>query len=226
MIDVSATTIDAKNQLHPSGSGALAWVQLWDIQIDDTNLYRITSNNEAITMDGNSYTPFNIGRTEITEDTEGTVQNLSVSVTNVDRVVQGYLEAGKLIGKSVTLYIIPIDSGSAGSYSSEEAVAISLKIQNVTADELAVTFELGQVNLFDQPFPRNRFIRSTCTKKYGSAECGYDTTRSGALATCSKKIDGSNGCIAHGDDEVAAGLPRLHPLLYGGFKGILAGRIA
>ena len=196
-----------------------AWVELWELRSSDTEKFCITSNIEAVIFDSVTYSPFPMSRAEFERDAVGAITSASVSIANIDRVIQARLEANELHGRTVVYRLV----NTAITASASDCYVERFEILDAVADALTVTFRLGKQNLFDRPFPANRFMRTRCGWVYGSTECGYDTTRSGALATCAKTV---SDCETHGDDEVTAGLVRNHPRRFGGFPGIMKGPYA
>lgn len=194
-----------------------AWVELWTIQTGTSTAMYVTSNNESVTFGGNRYDPYPMTRAEIERDSDGNISDVTVTVSNVGREIT--TNASALRGKSVTLNITNTNYLSS-SYS------YTFTIKDITLSDVFATIRLGSVNLLTLDFPRERFMRTRCGWVFGSTGCGYDTTRSGALSTCDQTLNGSNGCVAHGTDEVSAGRPRLHPLRFRGFPGIMKGPFA
>lgn len=197
-----------------------AWLELWELRLNDTDGYFVTSNYEAVTFAGVTYSPFPIGRAEIEQRKDGTITEVSVTVCNVDRVIEQQGET--LAGKVVILRVV----NEAHLSTSSDCYQFRFIVEGVSANEIAATLRLSTVNLIGEVFPRNRFHRTRCGWVFGSTECGYDTTRSGALTTCDHSLSGANGCTVHGDDEVSAGLPRLHPLRFDGEPSLLKGAFA
>lgn len=204
-----------RNELNSTA----AWIELWEVRASDTEVFNITSNLETVLFDSVTYYPFPITRAEIDRDSVGNITDVRVSIANIDRLVQARIETGELLGRTVILRLV----NSAILATAANAYTERFEILDATATDIAVTFRLGKTNLFDKPFPANRFTRTRCGWVYGGAECGYDTTRSGALSTCAKTLA---DCTLHGDDEATAGKPRHHPLRFGGFPGIMKGPYA
>lgn len=200
------------------------WAELWEIRYDPNGIngYFVTSNSEAITFAGVTYSPFPIARAEIVKDQAGNVQEVQVSVANVSRVMGG--QVANLNGCTVILRIV----NTANVATAADCYTERFTVQGIDIDEANCVLHLGAVNPYSLDFPGNRFQRGRCRwlPRYGGTECGYDATRSGALADCDGTLDGANGCIAHGTDELSAGRPRIHPLRFGAFPGILKGPFA
>lgn len=212
---MTESAIIAAERIKLNNDGA--WVELWTIQTGASTAMYVTSNNQAVTFGGNSYKPYPMTRAEIERDSDGNISDVTVTVSNVGREIT--TNASALRGKSVALNITNTNALST-SYS------YTFTIKDITISDVFATIHLGSVNLLTLDFPRERFMRTRCGWVFGSAGCGYDTTRSGALTTCDQTENGANGCVVHGDDEVSAGRARLHPLRFRGFPGIMKGPIS
>lgn len=197
-----------------------SFVELWEVRVTSSTAFRVTSWPENVSFSGNTYYSYPISRAALSRDSAGNLNQLSVSIANIDRAVQAQLESTSLQGRATVFTMFPMGGVAA------DAISETFEILSATADEAFVTLTLGRPNLLAKGFPARRFVRTQCGFVYGSADCGYDITRSGALATCDKSPNGSNGCIVHGTDEVSAGLPRYHPLRFGGFPSLLKGPYA
>lgn len=188
------------------------WMFLFDIHATDTDLFYLTSNNEAVTFDGHTYQPFPIVISDFNQDNEGNLPSLTVTVSNVSREVEAYVESGAILDRTVYIRVVHADHLDDASHQIIDRFIVTECSSTVES----ISFTLGLPNLFEISFPRQRYIRGRCRHKYKSLQCGY----AGSIAACDKTLDGVNGCRVHGDDEINRGLARLHPLRYGGFPGI------
>ena len=181
------------------------WVWLFYIELDDSDYIAITNNQEAVTFDSITYDPFPVCFTEMQEDSEGNLTQLTLTVSNIDRVATNYLENSKFIEKEVTFKLVNTEHLDSADY----CVSQTFQILKATGDQFNVTFTLGYFNFFKIPFPRDHYNRSRCRFEYKSTLCGY----AGSLSTCDKTLYGPNGCDEHDNLEN-----------WGGFCGIPRGR--
>jgi lambda family phage minor tail protein L len=164
-----------------------------------------------------TWNPFPVQVGSVDENNRGNLTQVSVTVTNITRDVQAAIELyDGLIGMDARVMLAHVARIPTGIPTFEAKG--SILASSATAE--SAVFEVGVFNLFQAHFPLKRMMRDFCHWKYDSPGCGYDTTRGGALPTCSKKMEGANGCREHGDDEVSAGLTRKHPQRIGLFKGL------
>jgi len=219
---LSTSLVKQKNRMHDLSP----WVWLFEIQFDATNAIRIAGHDKDFTHNGNVYSPFPVAVAVQSRDGRGVLADLEVTVSNFQQVVAAQVEAGNFLGKRVTVRLV---STSAPNEAIHEGVYV---IKEATVTSAVVTFVVGVHNLFAAQFPSQRYNRTRCRHIYGKAGCNYDTTLPNLIsgpsplfvpAKCDLGLDTSNGCRVHGDNEVANGVPRRHPLNFGGFPGIPKG---
>lgn len=198
-----------------------AWVEVWQFLYDETNLVGafVTSNPTQVTFAGTPYKPFPIGRAEIIVDNTGDVQELLVTVCNVDLMMEG---VSSIIGGTRAILRIVNTNYLVNP---EDCIKKEYKVKEVEPQDAVMLLHLRPDNPLEADFPTGKFTRGRCEwlSEYGGIMCQYDLTRAGAIATCDGTYGGPNGCIVHGDDEVAAGKPRLHPNNFGAFPATLKG---
>lgn len=185
-----------KNKLHITAP----WVYLFIVQVSATDAMYITNHSESIGYDGHTYKPFPVEVGEITEDSKGNLESVTLSISNVNRMVMAYMEQhDALQGKDVWMFIVnrvdPTQCINLGVYQIVEA----------SADSNVATFVLGHYNFFALKFPRNRYIRGRCRWVYKSTECGYV----GGLATCDKTLGETDGCRVHNNEQRFGGFPSI-----------------
>lgn len=204
-----------KNAL--SQASALTWL----VRAELDGGYGLLANNgdASITHNGETYAAFPF-RVEGFESGERLPQPRLI-LPNVGPTVAERLDAGELIDRTVRLYLTWRGAGLAvdfGRWTATEAV-LSLD---------AVTITLANYALLDQTVPALRQHRTRCSKVFGSADCGYDTTLAelvvGVSSTsCDLGYATDNGCVQHGANEAANGAAVRHPARFGGFPGIPKG---
>lgn len=201
-----------------------AWVELWELRYDESggNGAFITANPEPVTLAGVTYSPFPIGRATIERNLDSNNTEITVAICNVDLFMAGI--ARDLGGTTAILRI----ANTAYLSSLADVREYRFTVKDVAISDITAELRMSVPNPLEFDFPSERCNRTRCAwlAHYGGTECGYDTTRSGALSTCDGTLDGPNGCTAHGADEAAAGKPRKHPLRFGGFPSILKGPYA
>jgi phage-related protein len=201
----------------------MCWLVEIEIPLATPSRYRLNNSAHEVEFgtDGEGaplvYYPFPFSVAPIERDNVGSSFNLAVAASNVTRELMGAVEAyDGLIGQPAKAMLVH----KALLGSGEPLLVVEGKIITHRATAKDIAFEIGQEALYRVPIPSIRVDHDFCSHPYGGVLCGYDTTRSGALQTCSFKIEDADGCREHGEDEEAAGLEVRHPLRFGGQVGV------
>ena len=201
-LTLSTALATAKNTLH--GGDAIIW--LIDLVRTGSTSLRIAKWPDNITYAGNTYSRGFFKMDDVSE-VVGSLTRVRVTLSNVLRLVQGYLEAGEIIDQRATLYILP--ESLIGT--STGARSFAYQVEDAACSDVAVSFSLTLWPLMSIVFPRDRFIRRRCRHVFKDSLCQY----SGPLTTCDKSYDDGAGCLGR-DNRVN----------YGGFPDLLNGDTA
>jgi len=200
----------------------------WFVEIEIPivgQVIRMVNNTKAVTYLTDQaaqpieWSPGNFQVENLKADAEGNISSIAISVQNVTREIQAWLEhfAG-LQGSPVRLIL------ASQAELAVEAPIIDYRGEILFSSSTAevVTFEVGQFNLQRRFFPAKRIQRDFCRHAYAGVRCGYAVPMTSAnyLPTCDKTKDGVNGCTVHGLSEQDEGLTVLHPRRFGGFPGL------
>lgn len=214
MRTLAAALIAQKNKAAGS-----PWVALLDVSLPDGTFFRPCNYDQNIVFNGNTYTafPFIIG--DVKESSRGTLEQITLAVTNVSREIQSYLEEFDLIGQSVTIRVVNVDLLGNPAFCLEDG---PYQIKQAPWDEKNVNFTLGAFNVLEKPLPWLRYDRYMCQYVFGSAWCGWTAGKglnvnfpNADTATCDHTLSGPNGCKAHANYQ-----PGTKALRFGGFPGI------
>jgi phage-related protein len=199
------------------------WLYEIDLPTDPPTKLRAAAYPETVYFGVDSlgatipYVPFSIAHGETTLDVEGGSPTVTLTAQNLTREMAALLETyGFLIGQTVRIRLVRLSETPSGNAFSDDLY----EVLDAEMGETDATLSLGQSSMEKKSFPDHRITKDFCTSHYGSARCGYDTKRAGALQTCDKTRDGKNGCVAHGLSELLASLPVLHPKRFRGFPGV------
>jgi lambda family phage minor tail protein L len=216
--DLDNSLITAKNKLNDTDT----WIALFEVSVSDTEVFRLTNNETAITWNSQQFSPFPIDFESFEETSSGDLPYLNVAVGNVDQMLTGYLEnQNGLLDREVVIRIV-----HTGNLSSNiAAIESKLIIRATSVNDSTVTFKLSHHPFFEVNFPHQRYMRHRCRHQFKSAECGWDQTKSSTTSTtCDKTLDGPNGCVFHGN-LYDAGETKVHPDRFGGFPGVPRRRV-
>ncbi len=211
MRQLGAGLTQEKNLLESTGE----WLELFEVTVNDLgDVLRLVHLNENVTFRGNVYYRAGLARSDLVEDSESRVPTLTVTIANATLEVQRQLDASDgLVGRRARHLLVHRNHLAGG----EAALEMDYIVDDAEGTEQTASLVLSQINPQMEP-ALNRFVRNRCRWRYKGLECAYQ----GSLGTCDKTLLGTNGCKVHGDNEVAAGQPRLHPARFGGFPGIRA----
>lgn len=151
MVTLDSAALLIKNQLVDTGS----WVLLLDLASPDgLTTIHICSNTVDVVKDGITYIAFPFDLDNITENAKGELPTLSLKVSNVNRLVQSYIEQDETLGSNwdVTLQVVH-SSGRQNyiTYSQDllEDTWISTGTLVVGGSDLNFLDPFGKLNAFD-----------------------------------------------------------------------------
>lgn len=216
----------------PSGLAALAEVAqqgapwLWLLRLEAQLapdiapvVFPFTTYTSEVTWpptgpDAEVYYPFPFHFDNIEQNSEGDLPQVDVVFDNSTRVLMDMAhQANGFEGSHVRLLLINEQTIDVET----EAVAWDFDVVTSEANSEAFSMRLGIRNFFEVLVPVDRFVANRCRRPFGGPHCGYVVNEVAAFATCDHTLA---ACIERGDDEVARLLPRLHPMRFGGFRGL------
>jgi len=170
-----------KNEKNSQSNEPLFLYSIYDYDGASTNLYFV-DYSKNVTYDGQEYVRFPITHNSISENTNGEIGNVTVTLSNVSRLIQAYLEAYDFRRKKVTIKQV-----WANQLADTDAYIEDIfYIDSYTADQQNVTFTLtGKFDILSVELPARKYSRNYCGwKTLGCTECGY----AGAETECNKTL--------------------------------------
>ena len=177
---------------------------------DFTTVLRLAREPQDVVYQGNTYVAFSFEFDAIWDKSSGELQSIRLTVGNVNRMMQGYLNqyAGGA-GAKVEIWVVS-DQDLAGP----PAQNYVFQVTSSSADAQWVTLTLGATNPMLRPFTRFYYTANYCFWIYNDptlqaaadprgAPCGY----TGALATCAHTL---TDCKTHGNSLRFGGFPGLN----------------
>lgn len=204
---LSSTFVTEKNKLH-SASG---WIRLFELVVNSTTSIRIADDHANFTWNGKVYYAAALEVSEIISSNDGSLEGISVICSNVSQELTALIESNTLIDKNCWTRDVHRTSGALA-----DVVENKFQVKAIDIRLETITFTAGHMNLLGKPCPGRTFERDWCPVVFKGADCGYI----GSLLSCDHTLNGSNGCKAKGADEVANGLPKIHPKRFGAFAGL------
>ena len=181
MLPISAEAALAKNSLTDTG----VFLFFIEITTNDGTILHFVRNNEDITWRGETWTALAVVDTTIEQDAKGTLTEISLTLSNVSRIIQNYVEndiEGHGSGWQVTLYIVY----SENLDNDTPEVEMNFRVIKVTANELTITFTLGAPNPTKIGVPLRRVLPNHCQAVFKNSVTGC--TYTGSDTTCDKTI--------------------------------------
>jgi phage-related protein len=220
---LSGSTTAAKNLLHQQEP----WYLLAEVDVPTTpkTILRLVRGTEDVDFGVTSagvpvtYSRAAFSWSGIQQTSEGDLPSSTLTISNVTREAGALMETHDgFVGEEVILMIVHNLSLPTGV----PDLSYKFTVTKSAFDEQNATAELGIFNPYTRPFPDSLFFRLRCPFLYRGKECKYavDSGDPDFLSTCDKSLNGSNGCVAHGASETAAGVTKVHPERFGGFPGI------
>ncbi len=190
VLSLSSAAILEKNKLESDG----VWLVLMKVVFLTGTTIRIARNTEDITWpstDGNLYTAFPFDLDDAREEGGGSHSVMTVKVSNVSKVIQGYMEesgANGGVGATVNIYIVHSQHLDLTTAEVNEKFICT----TASADTQWATFSLSAPNQSYVTFPERRYIKNFCDWSFNfpagtGIKCGY----SGATpyTTCNKTLE-------------------------------------
>lgn len=146
---------------------------------DGTNNLNFASYDADVVFNGITYYKFPISHEQTSENSTGAIDQVKVKVSNVNRLMQSYLEIYNLKKKRLDITMVFAD------YLDNPANKITetFFIDSYTADQNAVELTLSsKLDILDVQIPARPFSRDYCSWKFKGTECGY----TGGLTTCNR----------------------------------------
>lgn len=133
------------------------------------NIY-FAGSDQNITFDSIEYQKFPITHDEITENTQGEVDTIKISISNIARYIEYYLQNYDLRGKKVSIKLVHSDLlDDPDAY-----VEFAQYIDSYQSDVQNVVFNLmSKFDVLDHQVPGRIFIKSHCQWIFKSTECAY-----------------------------------------------------
>lgn len=207
MKTLPASLILEKNKLESTSP----WLTLFTITINDTTKVRYIDYPEDIVFNGKTYVPFPIKFDAIREDSKAGLFDITMIISNVSKVIQGFLDNNELRGNKCNIKIVHKDFlGDSTAVIKERFEIVSWR-----SNDREVTFTLGSLSLLGSQFPSSRMLADHCRHIYRGldGDCAYrDSLGAGTITSVGTAVTGVgtafNAAITFdanlGDDEQGA----------------------
>ena len=218
MIPLSTATKQIKNALADGG----AWIVL--LMLTDrhnTTTLRLCSNIDDVVFQGHTYTAFPFEIEEVTESNKGELPTVDIVLSNVDRLVQAYVEQDEDYGSGWHAHIDIVHTSAIDQGIQE--VYYDFVTMNATADVDKVVFTCGLRNPIRLQFPRVKMMPNGCQNTFKKGACNYtgnDATCRKTLEACREKFPYKIETVYTTVNGVPTAVQRRSTLPFFGFPGI------
>jgi phage-related protein len=201
-LNLKLSSIQQKNKLVAS----TPWITLVKITLDPVNnpsdIVYLADNNQDVVYQGNTYLAFSFDLAVLENKSGGELPQLELQVSNVNGAIQAEMNTyGGGVDATVQIMLV-----NTADLAGEPEFVSNFEIIAATADEAMAHFTLGAPNLLRSVFPKGIYLGSYCRHVFNTPTmqanldprgrmCGYV----GNLTSCSKLLDGDNGCAVHGN---------------------------
>ena len=147
---------------------------------DGSSDLNLAGDKTNVTFDGVEYTAFPISHDVVSENSQGEINAVKLVVSNISRLIQGYLETYDLRDKKVRIRLVwrnrlayPLDK-----------IDFEYYIDSWSSDKDSVVFLLlPRISALGLKIPARIYSRNYCQwKNFKGTECGY----AGAETTCNR----------------------------------------
>lgn len=162
---------------------------------------RLALSPDDVVYKGDTYLAFSFDLDPIYDTNTGELQDLKLSVCNINRMVQGYAEQyGGAVGARIEFRVVTTADmdGDPLEYYEYEGIAAE-------ANALTVNITLGADSPLRKKFPRHCYRKDYCIWRYKGPQCKY----AGVLADCDHTLSGNNGCTVHQNSTNFLGFPGI-----------------
>lgn len=134
---------------------------------------------ENVTFDGVEYLAFPLAHDTIGENTQGEIEAIKLTVCNISRLIQSYLELYDLKDKKVLVRLVWKDHLD----DPDNKMDFVYFIDSYTANENNVEFTLlPKVDVLGLTIPRRVYSRYYCGWRFKGSECAY----AGSESSCNR----------------------------------------
>lgn len=175
--------------------------EIIDYDGQGSNFYFAECDTDII-YQGKTYQKFPISHEFIGENTQGTIDSVRVTISNVSRFIQYYLEQYNAFrGVKVVIKMVWLDKLDDPDAYIEDIYYID----KVTANEYDAEFTLtSKFDILQVELPTRKFHRNYCSWTFKSTECGY----TGPETVCDKSL---NRCRELQNQVRFGGFPSIPP---------------
>ena len=166
MRTLNAALIAIKNRL----SQPLPWAWLFDIELAADSHEYYNSTDRDLSWDGETWTAAPMAVDVIRQSSTGRLSELNLALSNVGQLVSAYIHNSKVLGKSVTAYLVNTERLDITT----DVFSWTWQANAMHADAKTATVQLGHDNIMNSRLPWQRYVKQRCRHTFRSSlRCNY-----------------------------------------------------
>ena len=196
---LSLAQILEKNKLYNSS----VYVVLVEIRLSTDSVIRLCNDSKDIEWQGFNWVAFPFDLGDLKDSDGGETQEITLSVSNVLRVMQSYIEQAKGgVDTEVVLRVVNTETLDEAMPLVEEFFGVT----ETSIDNENISFKLGiGIPLFLR-FPERRFLKNFCEFEYGGMECAVKSAVLAQYPICNRTLP---DCEKRGNSRRFGGEPSI-----------------
>ena len=149
------------------------------------NNFYVAEYETSVTFNSQAYTAFPITHNSIGENTVGEIDKINISLGNVSRYIQGYLETYDFRGLKVDIKTVFADHLA----DTDAVITETYYIDSYGSDQSDVVFNLtSKFDVLNVQVPIRKFTRNQCPWGYNSDECNVSSVDFVAYPACGRTL--------------------------------------
>ncbi|OED38492.1 hypothetical protein AB834_00835 [PVC group bacterium (ex Bugula neritina AB1)] len=152
--------------------------QILNVDNAGTVLY-LANFDEDIVFASNTYSKFPIAHEKVSEDSTSILNQVTLKISNVNRLIEGYLQGYDLRGCEVNIVLVFKENLA----NDDDSLKDIFFIDSYSSSETTVSFNLSsKLDVLEVVLPRRKYSRLHCSWIFKGNECGY----SGGETQCNR----------------------------------------
>ena len=175
---------------------------LYEIQYDSVGnqWLRFANWHSDVVFDGQTYVKEVISHGSIRERLDGSATKIILTVGNIDRGIQYYLENWNGL-RDAKVKLLQVFEDELSDPTVVDRMSYNIADSSVNTNEAKFVLS-GTFDVFDITLPRRKFYRGYCTHKFKDGGCGY----SAGETSCDKTLQ---RCTELGNTHRYGGFPAI-----------------
>ena len=201
--------------MYVLNASVTGWDPLYYAELNQDVVGFTMQDGGTLTSSEQTYTGIPISSDDIKTSLEGDIPELNITVPNVDRTIESYIQNYNYLRNcevyKITIFARHLPSGSTYAHIGttpdyNSCIIESMYVDSVTSNEESVTFTCKpKFNIANAVLPRRRFTIE-CSWTYNDTACSVDPTVYSTYTTCNYSLD---DCRMRQNESRFGGFPAI-----------------